>query len=199
MEFSRAISNLRSSQLQHGVIVQAEKLMIAYGPHAYQEARRRRFQASSAAAARYWLRVKAEIGRRLFERRDDADDFDREEAKPSGFDPASVEPVALGSRDAHPADSVLCAFPSLARRPALADRPAAENGAGPRRARAGPASGGGGHAGGDESRRSRRRPQCAAPDGAAELRRPSGAAVRGRSVFRVRRFPSPLLRGSGSV
>jgi hypothetical protein len=112
VDFSRAISNLNSSQLQHGVIVQAEKFMNAYGARGHEDARRRRFQAGSAAVARCWLRVKAEIGRRLFERRDDTADFDRDETKPS--EPASVERFAPGSRDSQPTDPVLFVFPSLA-------------------------------------------------------------------------------------
>ncbi len=95
--------------------------MAAYGVHAYEEARRRRFQAGSVTTARFWLRVKAEIGRRLVDGCGDASHFDRLEAKLSSFDPMSG--ARSGWDDTAPAEDWDRRRAHDAERPALADAP----------------------------------------------------------------------------
>jgi hypothetical protein len=85
MVFFRSRSSRSAAETQPCVPAGADRLMASYGVHAYEEARRRRYRADSVSGARYWLRVKAEIGRRLVDGCGDAAHFDRLEAKLSGF------------------------------------------------------------------------------------------------------------------
>ena len=50
---------------RNAVSSDADDLILLYDVHAYEEARRRRFEAKDVSAARHWGAVKSEIGQRI--------------------------------------------------------------------------------------------------------------------------------------
>ena len=71
----------RRTDAEGAVETEADALIAAFGVNAYEEARRRRCDAESSSSARHWLRVKAEIGKRIVERCGDPANFDALEAR----------------------------------------------------------------------------------------------------------------------
>ena len=58
----------RSREPRDNISMDVDDLLQAFGVHAYEEARRRRFASNDLANARRWGAVKSEIGRRILQR-----------------------------------------------------------------------------------------------------------------------------------
>ena len=66
ISFVRKVAE-RICQKRDGITKDADNLICDLGVHAYEEARRRRFEANDISSARYWGQVKSEIGRRIMQ------------------------------------------------------------------------------------------------------------------------------------
>ena len=112
--FGRAF---RLRQRANGINVEADELIKAYNVHAYEEARRRRYQANSLGEARYWASVKSEVGRRIINECVDTIGYEQLEQKISESFPevfATLNAVADERLQAHALARSIAAVPGPA-------------------------------------------------------------------------------------